>query len=224
MITITIIKNHVKLMVAGLLITAAITGCASNSNSAIPFTQTDNSDDNAGEQNTQSDAEAVQAQEQADAVEEQTQDINQSQSQPTDIEIENELAAYRAEREKGVSSLGDYTMVAAPNVDNYDFNVGHSDSYTTRFDSKELTEAFKTAMNYVTDTLNLEPDVWSCADPRIIAIYEDEDKGVANGYDADNIFICEYNNNGNWQYLILVREKKGSAWEVLFNGSSYKTD
>ena len=58
----------------------------------------------------------------------------------------------------------------------------------------------------------------------MIAIYEDEDKGVASGYDADNIFLCEFNDNGNWQYLILVREGKGSEWEVLHHGSSYKTD
>ena len=54
------------------------------------------------------------------------------------------------------------------------------------------------------------------------AIYDDEDKGVANSYDADNIFLCEYSENGEWQYIILVREGKGKEWTVLFHGDTYK--
>ena len=35
--------------------------------------------------------------------------------------------------------------------------------------------------------------------------------------------VCEYcNEDGVWQYLILVREGKGSEWNVIHNGSSYK--
>lgn len=41
--------------------------------------------------------------------------------------------------------------------------------------------------------------------------------------DSSNIFVCEYcNGDGEWQYLILVRDGKGSAWSVLHDGSSYK--
>ena len=63
--------------------------------------------------------------------------------------------------------------------------------------------------------------VYMCVDPRIWEIYEAEDKGVAEGYETENIFVCEYCDNGSWKYLILVREGKGSAWEVIHNGSSY---
>ena len=119
--------------------------------------------------------------------------------------------------------MGDYTLSVLPNYENYDYGVGDS-SYTTRFDSRELDEAYAAAGVYIRNTLNLASAVWTCIDPRMTAIYEDEDKGVANGYDADNIMLCEYNDNGIWQYLILVREEKGSAWEVLYHGSSYKTD
>ena len=48
------------------------------------------------------------------------------------------------------------------------------------------------------------------------AIYDDEDKGVANSYDADNIFLCEYSENGEWQYIILVREGKGRSGQYCF--------
>ena len=86
---------------------------------------------------------------------------------------------------------------------------------------------FRSARIYVTDSLGIEPDTkmvtYMCIDPRILNIYEDEDKGVAAGYDNNNIFVCEYcNEDGVWQYLILVREGKGSEWNVIHNGSSYK--
>ena len=222
-------KNQVKVMATGMLVLALMTGCGSNDNSinkkANSIISTDMEDvvHNAGEQESQADAEVEQGS-QMNIENEQTEESSQFQSVETTDDIEEELAAYRAEREKGVSSSGGYTMVELPNEENYDHGVGDSSGYTSRFDSKELNEAFKAADVYVTGTLNLQSDVWACIDPRMIAIYEDEDKGVANGYDADNIFLCEYNDNGNWQYLILVREGKGSDWEVLHHGSSYKTE
>ena len=160
------------------------------------------------------------------AQDEQTDDGGQQQSQTAEDtgSIEEELAAYRAEREAGVSSSGGYLMVKAPNEENYHYGIGESIDHISGFDSRELNEAYETAGAYVRDTLNLESEVWGCVDPRMNAIYEDEDTGVANGYDADDIFLCEYNDNGNWQYLILVKEGKGSDWEVLYHGSSYKTD
>ncbi len=233
-------KNQVKLMVAGMLVLALMTGCGSNdndndmnesSNSMISM-DTEDIGYNSGEQESQTNIEDKQ-ESQMNIEDEQTeensqsqpQSQSQSQSQDTGAteNIEEELAAYRAEREKGISSIGNYTLMQYPNEENYSYDVGDI-SYVSRFDSKELNEAFKVAGAYVKDTLNLENGAWICIDPRMTAIYEDDDKGVANGYDADNIFLCEYNDNGNWQYLILVREGKGSDWEVLYHGSSYKTE
>lgn len=221
-------KNQVKLVAAGMLVLALMTGCGSNDNNAD-----NNNTDNGSSSIISTDKwdagqNAVEQESPADTGTGQTEESSQSQSQSQSAEaaegIDEELAVYRVEREKGVSSNGGYTMVELPNEENYDYGVGDSSGYTSRFDSKELNEAFKAARTYVEGTLNLESDVWACIDPRMIAIYEDEDKGVASGYDADNIFLCEYNDNGNWQYLILVREGKGSGWEVLYHGSSYKTD
>lgn len=192
------IKNCVKIMVTGMLILILMVGCGRNGN-AINEHASD-SEFATGEQ--------------------------ESQSQPLDTaseeDMEKELAAYRAERENGESSLGDFTLAKLPSEDNYKYGVGDLGN-TPEFDSRELNEAYKTANDYINGTLELESQAWECIDPRMLAIYEDEDKGVANGYDADNIFLCEYKDNGKWQYMILVREKKGYDWNVLYHGSSYKT-
>jgi hypothetical protein len=209
-------KNQVKVVVAEMFVLVFMTACGSkdtNVNEGLNSIISEDIEDVAHS-----------TEEQERGTEESSQLTSQS-TESTDAEenIEEELADYRAEREKGTSSHGNYTMVELPNEENYN-KIGDSNDYTSRFDSRELNEAFEVAGAYVKDTLNLESEVWSCIDPRMIAIYEDEDKGVASGYDADNIFLCEFNNNGSWQYLILVREGKSSDWEVLYQGSSYKTN
>lgn len=213
-------KNYGKLMIAGMLILLFTTGCGSDSNvmnGGGNGTVSEDSDDSgyhAGDQEKQTDTKSEQSEENKNG---------QPQTTASAEDIEAELAKYREERKKGESTNGNYTMVRLPNEENYKYGVGALGA-TPRFDSRELTLAYRAADAYVQETLHLEGEVWGCADPRMIAIYEDEDKGVANGYDADNIFLCEYNDDGKWQYLILVREKKGSDWKVLYHGSSYKTE
>lgn len=207
------IKNCVKIMVTGMLILILMVGCGRNGN--VINEHASDSEFATGEQEIQKDTKS-----------EQLEENKNSQSQPLDTaseeDMEKELAAYRAERENGESSLGDFTLAKLPSEDNYKYGVGDLGN-TSEFDSRELNEAYKTANDYINGTLKLESQAWECIDPRMLAIYEDEDKGVANGYDADNIFLCEYKDNGKWQYLILVREKKGYDWNVLYHGSSYKT-
>ena len=54
-------------------------------------------------------------------------------------------------------------------------------------------------------------------------LYGNEEKGVADGYEDDNIFVAEYAGvDGEWNYLILVREGKGSEWKVVGDGKDYK--
>ncbi len=145
----------------------------------------------------------------------------------TDGDLEERLAQYRSEREdmtnvamgNGVAGYG------APNAENYGFQTDTAD-YMQNFDSRELNKAYETAKKYVTETLAITVEtnavVYACVDPGITEIYEAEDKGVADGYDPGNIFVCEYRDNGTWQYLILVRDGKGSEWSVIHHGSSYK--
>lgn len=151
------------------------------------------------------------------------EDMTQGQ---TDAELEEELKQYRQEREDAIQESNGLVEGGSPDESNYSFDLSKS-YYISRFDTKEVTEAYAAARIYVTDSLGIEPDTkmvtYMCIDPRILNIYEDEDKGVAAGYDNNNIFVCEYcNEDGVWQYLILVREGKGSEWSVIHNGISYK--
>ncbi len=144
----------------------------------------------------------------------------------TDAELEEELKNYRQEREDMIQEANGLVEGGSPDEDNYTFDMSGS-FYTSRFDTRETTEAYAAARIYVTDTLGIKPSTkmvtYMCIDPRVLAIYDDEDKGVAAGYDSSNIFVCEYcNGDGVWQYLILVRDGKGSAWSVIHDGSSYK--
>lgn len=216
-------KNQVKLMAMGMLILTVMTGCAPNKNNAnerqdtIQSMESENMAINAEEQKSQADTV------EQDVENEQPQTTEMTETTGTTEAIENELARYRAEREKLEWNKGRYVIKGSPNDDDYKYGIGEN-NYIGSFDTRELELAYKTARVYVEETLQLESDVEACVDPRMNAIFEDEDKGVAKGYDADNIFLCEYNDNGKWQYLILAREKKGSDWKVLYHGSSYKTE
>lgn len=144
-----------------------------------------------------------------------------------DDKLEENLAKYREEREKMTNiSLGNgVSGYGAPNAEDYGFSSDES-KYLLQFDSRELSEAYETAKKYVTDTLGIAVEtkstVYTCVDSKVTEIYEAEDKGVANGYEPKNIFVCEYCDAGNWQYLVLVREAKGEEWKVIHHGTSYK--
>ena len=149
-----------------------------------------------------------------------------SVEEQTDAKLEEELKSYRQEREDMIQEANGLVEGGSPDEDNYSFDLSGS-FYTGRFDTREITDAYAAARIYVTDTLGLKPDTkmvaYMCIDPRVLAIYDDEDKGVAAGYDSSNIFVCEYcNGDGVWQYLILVRDGKGGEWSVIHDGSSYK--
>lgn len=179
---------------------------------------------------------------QVDAGERQSSDGQQSDGQQSDAgdqqaqgngevseddELEEKLAAFRRDRDDSVIDLGNgVTMGGSKNPEDYGFSIDMS--AVKNFDTRELTEGYAAGKSYVENTLGFVPEtrntVYSCADPRIWAIYDAEDKGVANGYDPENIFICEYCDHGTWQYLILVRAGKGSPWEVIHHGSSYRTE
>lgn len=158
---------------------------------------------------------------------EQSGNNSDTKQEEADDELEDNLAKYRAEREKMTNvSLGSgVSGYGAPNAEDYGFSSDESE-YLLQFDSRELSEAYETAKQYVTDTLEISVEtkgtVYPCVDSRITEIYEADDKGVANGYESENIFVCEYCDEGNWKYLILVREAKGEEWKVIHHGNSYK--
>lgn len=156
---------------------------------------------------------------------ESVQSPEHDKEEQTDSEQE-ELKNYRQEREDAIIEVNGLVEGGSPDEDNYSFDMSGLD-YAGQFDTKEMTQAYAAAKIYVTDTLGIKPNTkmttYMCIDPKMLAIYEDEDKGVAAGYDNNNIFLCEYcNEDGVWQYLILVRDGKDSPWNVIHNGNSYK--
>ena len=161
-----------------------------------------------------------------DGAGDQSQESGSASGTQTDTELEEQLARYRQEREDTIQESNGLVEGGSPDESNYTFDLSGT-GYSAQFDTREITEGYAAARIYVTDTLGIKPStkqvVYMCVDPRILAIYDDEDKGVAAGYDNSNIFVCEYCGEGNvWQYLILVRDGKGSQWKVIHNGSSYK--
>ena len=156
----------------------------------------------------------------------QPRNLDNSAGEQADPELEEQLARYRQEREDTIQEANGLVEGGSPNEANYTFDLSGT-YYSAQFDTREATEGYAAARIYVTDTLGIKPStkqvIYMCVDPRILKVYEDEDKGVAAGYDNSNIFVCEYCGEGNvWQYLILVRDGKGSKWKVIHNGSSYK--
>lgn len=160
-------------------------------------------------------------------IETQKEEAQDLESNVTDNELEENLALYRAKREDWTDTpLGNGVTGSGGKAQNpEDFNLYFDTSAMDNFDAREVVDAYDVAKNYVENVLGVtvttKHTVYMCVDPRIWEIYESENKGVAEGYEAKNIFVCEYCDNGNWKYLILVRKGKGSAWEVIHNGSSY---
>lgn len=204
----------------------ALSGCAGGKeqqpSALIPTEDVSAGNDNEVQNRADDDMQQNETEIQADFSQNE-EDMTQGQ---TDAELEEELKQYRQEREDAIQESNGLVEGGSPDESNYSFDLSKS-YYISRFDTKEVTEAYAAARIYVTDSLGIEPDTkmvtYMCIDPRILNIYEDEDKGVAAGYDNNNIFVCEYcNEDGVWQYLILVREGKGSEWSVIHNGISYK--
>lgn len=137
--------------------------------------------------------------------------------------LDESLLRYREEREKSNEKMPDGTvMVVEPNEDEYDIDFSGYEYMSSLFDTREKTEAFEAALKYLKDTYGIEKVYW-CIDPRVYELYGNEEKGVADGYEDDNIFVAEYaGGDGEWNYLILVREGKGNEWKVVGDGKDYK--
>lgn len=94
----------------------------------------------------------------------------------------------------------------------------------------EIKARIKVVYDYLENELKLPQkkdigyNIGRCMDPRMNAIYDDEDKGVASGYENENIYIEEYETAKEdvYSYLIMVRESKDSEWKIIHDGNSYK--
>ena len=227
-------KNKKLIAVMGCAIVMGLTACGSGEDNAVndvqqtePFSlieSTEQAVSGSAEQDTK------EVQDITDAQGTQFPSDGQQETQEqvvsdSDEELEEKLAAYREAREnaKPVSLGNGVTMGGS--VSEEEYGISYDASILETFDSREIAEAYNTANSYVEDTLGISVETrnttYLCVDPRIWEIYSANDKGVANGYEPENIYVTEYCDNGAWQYLILVREGKGSEWKVIHHGSSY---
>ncbi|MFV0343890.1 MAG: hypothetical protein ACK5JH_13550 [Anaerocolumna sp.] len=100
--------------------------------------------------------------------------------------------------------------------------------------SNEPTESsyarIQVMYDYVQNTVGVQQregygwDIAQCIDPRMNAIYDDQDKGVAESYENENIYVAEYETKVDnvYSYFIMVREDKNSEWKVIYDGIDYK--
>lgn len=146
-----------------------------------------------------------------------------------DTEIDKLLASIRKERKEGISEKdGTVTSVMRNNI-----NIPGQSKNMPGF-RNETYEQFEqlahVTSDYIENQLKIPKrpvygyEMSQCIDPRMNAIYDDEDKGVASGYDNENIYIQEYETEKDdvYSYLILVRDSKDSTWKVIHHGNSYK--
>lgn len=95
------------------------------------------------------------------------------------------------------------------------------------FSEEEIGKVLEVSKRYLEDKYgrDYEKDWYMGAniDPRMSEIYRDEDKGVCKGYQADNIYIIEFEKEKEkYEYLFLIREDYHSDWRVIHEGSDYK--
>lgn len=142
-----------------------------------------------------------------------------------DLELDKALASLRKSRKEGYSSANGVDISIAPNGA---LLPGQSENIP---DFSDLDESFYEMLyDYLENELNIPKraryvyDMTTSLDPRMNAIYDDEDKGVAAGYENENIYVLEYETEIDdvYSHLILVRETKDSPWKVIHQGNSYK--
>lgn len=145
-----------------------------------------------------------------------------------DVEIDKALAKIRKSRKESVTVKDGMVTVISNNgmeLPGQSKNIPNLNA-----DIKEIEKRVKLVYNYLENELKIpkrgiyEYDTSTCIDPRMNAIYDDEDKGVAKGYENKNIYIEEYETAEEdvYSYLILVRDSKDSDWRIIHDGNSYK--
>ena len=144
-------------------------------------------------------------------------------SSPQQEQLDMMLAQFRLEKKMRELETG--TVIVSP--EDFTRFPGQSQNIPN-FDDLSYVDFLARAeawVDYVRNKYNGFNPVISrqCVDPRMNAIYDDVDKGVAKGYQNEDIYIVEYEtvDEDVYSYLILVREKDNS-WKVIHEGLSYK--
>lgn len=145
-----------------------------------------------------------------------------------DTEIDKELARIRKERKESFTSSGGFSSVVTATGHDLPGQSKNMPDFSQESYESEMQRA-KAIADYIKNELKVPEKEYgynqsSCDDPRMNAIYDDEDKGVAKGYENENISIEEFETEKDdvYSYLILGRDSKDSPWKVIHHGNSYK--
>ncbi|MGL5379343.1 hypothetical protein [Clostridium sp.] len=156
-------------------------------------------------------------------------DINEVERLPEsqkETELDKILAARRKfAKENTKVDVGGGTSAISMRDDDIPGQTENRPDFINELD----TDFFEFVANYLKTELNIpEPKLGyyinQCMDPRMNRIYEDSDKGVAAGYENENIILMEYETEESdvYSYLVIVRNNKESDWKVIYNGLNYK--
>lgn len=155
-------------------------------------------------------------------------EIERLPEEQQDTELDKKIAAMRAFRKKNLKSENG-SMTAISQVDT---DLPGQSKNRPKVDEGESRKQLEVINIYLAKKFNIDPnneseigkiDSATCIDPRVNAIYEDEDKGVAKGYGNDDIHVQEYEDkDGSYKYLILVKDKDSKQWKVIKDGNGYK--
>lgn len=146
-----------------------------------------------------------------------------------DTELDKALATMRKARKESITVKNGGSSVISSNGTNLPGQSENMPDFSNE-GMEKWEQLEQTTLEYIKNELKIPErpvygyDTSSCLDPRMNAIYDDEDKGVANGYDNENIYIEEYETEVDdvYSYIILVRDSKDSPWKVIHHGNSYK--
>lgn len=145
-----------------------------------------------------------------------------------DTELDKALASIRKARKDSYTSKNGVESVMGGNGMDLPTQAKNIPDFSQE-SYESLEQLAKVKLEYIENELKIPKrdygyDTSGCIDPRMNAIYDDEDKGVANGYENENIWIEEFETEVDdvYSYLILVRDSKDSPWKVIHHGNTYK--
>ena len=109
---------------------------------------------------------------------------------------------------------------------------GQTENMPELLSREEFDKMYTVAIAYIAEKLGIDKNDNEglkkinfniCIDPRANAIYDDEDKGVADGYANEDILIVEYEETEDvYNYLFLGRDLTSGEWKALHDGLTYK--
>lgn len=155
--------------------------------------------------------------------------INRLPEEQRNAVLNEELVNMRRMRKEGITVRADGSEESI--MPNGTSLPGQSENIPSfNFTEADTTELYTVVYDYLVNELGMpEPEGLNpynlsiSIDPRMNAIYDAEYKGVAEGFENENIYIVEFETEieNVYSFLILVRDFIGAPWRVIHNGTSF---